>query len=247
MMIIYKITNLINGKIYIGQTVRKLSTRISNHKCYNGSLISNAFKKYGDENFSIEIIDRASSKNELDTKEIYWIERYNSIAPNGYNITKGGGGTIGYKLSDETKQKISKANKGKVSPTKGYKLSDETKQKIRSSRKGKYCGENNPHYGKKHSEKTLKMLSELKKGKRLTNEQRKAISEGHKGKKMSDMQKKKISQAMPTKKKVINVDTGEIFESLMQASEMYNIDKSTLCKVCSGKRKKAGGFRWIYY
>lgn len=112
-MIIYKIENKINGKIYIGQTIQKLSRRISSHifpSKENVSVIDRAIKKYGIDNFVISQIDHADSIDELNEKEIYWIKYYNCIAPNGYNIEKGGKNSP---KSDFTKNKISISNTGK--------------------------------------------------------------------------------------------------------------------------------------
>lgn len=92
---IYKITNLINGKIYIGQT-NNPKRRQQEHFSLSHSIIEEeenkilykAMQKYGIENFTFEIIeDKTKDYNE---KEIYWIKFYNSKAPNGYNITDGG-------------------------------------------------------------------------------------------------------------------------------------------------------------
>lgn len=82
---IYKITNLINQKIYIGQSSH-IEQRWKEH-CRNSSssLISKAIKKYGKENFSFEIIELCLEE-ELDEKEAQYIKIYNSIVPNGYNV-----------------------------------------------------------------------------------------------------------------------------------------------------------------
>jgi hypothetical protein len=82
-MIIYKTTNLINGKIYIGQDSK-------NNPDYFGSgkYFKRALKKYGKENFIKEIIDTAETLDELSEKEIYWIDKLDSIKPGiGYNLT----------------------------------------------------------------------------------------------------------------------------------------------------------------
>ena len=97
-MIIYKTTNLINGKIYIGQS-------INNDPKYLGSgvFLKNAIEKHGKENFLKEVIDVADSVDELNEKEIYWIEKYNSTDKNiGYNLCSGGKGfKIYYGKTDE--------------------------------------------------------------------------------------------------------------------------------------------------
>lgn len=88
---IYKIQNLVNGKIYIGQSVH-IQARFSQHKreAKNGNTrpLYNAIRKYGIENFSFEIIEECS-KEMLNEREIYWIKKYNSFH-SGYNLTPGG-------------------------------------------------------------------------------------------------------------------------------------------------------------
>lgn len=82
---IYKIENLINHKIYVGQSVH-IERRWSEH-CFPStkSIISDAIKKYGKENFSFQILEECSSE-ELDEKEVFYINKFNCIVPNGYNI-----------------------------------------------------------------------------------------------------------------------------------------------------------------
>lgn len=113
-MIIYKITNKVNGKIYIGQTKQRLAKRWSNHCCKNShcSILHSAILKYGSENFTVEQIDVASNKDELDKKEIFWIRHFDCVAPNGYNISTGGNGNRGYKPTKETLMKRSLSLKG---------------------------------------------------------------------------------------------------------------------------------------
>lgn len=97
--IIYKVTNKINGKIYIGKTYN-LEKRKKQHigDIDNGLPFHNALKKYGIDNFEWEIVDKANSDSEIREKEIQWIKKCNSCISfpnsNGYNITLGGeGGT----------------------------------------------------------------------------------------------------------------------------------------------------------
>ena len=86
---VYKITNMINGKIYVG----KHSQKIQNKDNYFGSgvLLNKAINKYGKENFKKEILE-SCTKDNLSEKEIYWINTLNCFAPNGYNLAKGGNG-----------------------------------------------------------------------------------------------------------------------------------------------------------
>ena len=111
-MIIYKIENKLNGKVYIGQTIGTLQHRIGQHKsnAKRSSVISAAIRKYGWENFEAKIIDEAKSVEELNQKEVYWISYYKSVAPNGYNLEAGGKNAIN---EENTRLKISEANKGR--------------------------------------------------------------------------------------------------------------------------------------
>lgn len=130
---IYLIRNNVNGKSYVGKAVGDPEkTRIYMHLNGHGNarLLARAIKKYGKENFSWEIIHDGIGPNLLDSLEIETIEKYNTMSPNGYNLTSGGEGGI---PSLETRRKISKANKGKDGYWKGKKRSAETKAKMASS------------------------------------------------------------------------------------------------------------------
>ena len=125
MYIIYKITNILDNKIYIGQTTESLQKRFSRHCGYqlnDGTHLHNAMKKYGITNFYIEQIDSAINQEELDEKEIYWIRFYNSCDENiGYNIknTKGkcGGDTLSKNPNlSKIKEKISESKLGGKNP-----------------------------------------------------------------------------------------------------------------------------------
>ena len=126
-MFIYKITNKINNKVYIGQTIRLIEQRFQRHvsDAINNILdthLARAIRKYGQENFYIEQIDTAKTQDELNIKEQYWIRFYNSIN-DGYNETdaiyKSGGNTYQSKTDDELnsiKEKIRKTKIGKNNP-----------------------------------------------------------------------------------------------------------------------------------
>lgn len=119
-MFIYKLTNTINNKIYIGLTTEKsIDERCrkrnaeAKYRSERNSYMLNAIRKYGSDVFSVEQIDTANSLEELKQKEIYYIALYNSTDRNiGYNLTKGGEGNLGLKMSDETKDKIRKKRLG---------------------------------------------------------------------------------------------------------------------------------------
>ena len=152
-MIIYKATNKITNKVYIGQTTHTLDKRIKSHikesKIDSNRPFMLSINKYGVDNFIFETIDSANNLDELNNKEIYWIDFYNSVSPNGYNITGGGQGkkmkttkelskiiSEGLKKSkkwQETKNSeeyIKKRKENFIGWNKGKKFSIEHKEKI---------------------------------------------------------------------------------------------------------------------
>lgn len=111
---IYKITNLVNGLIYIGCTVNQINHRFEEHlyRCFKTdykSKLYNSIKKYGKENFSIELIEECDLNIIYETEKKY-IEKYDTFK-NGLNSTLGGEGCLGYVHSDEIRKKISENTK----------------------------------------------------------------------------------------------------------------------------------------
>ena len=108
-MWIYKITNIQNNKVYIGQTIRPVEQRFQRHitdAMHNilDTHFARAIRQYGPTNFSYLIIDTAQTQEELNQKEQYWIKYYNSVKE-GYNetdaIEKCGGNTYQSKTKEE--------------------------------------------------------------------------------------------------------------------------------------------------
>ena len=179
---IYMLTNLINGKIYIGQST-KINAVIERRYKGRGNIIKLAIKKYGWDNIKSEILDYASDQNELNDKEPYYIKECNSLVPIGYNLKKGGSqGGPGNILSSETRKKISIAISGENNPMfgknrpqyvkdalskahKGKILTNEQKIKIsKTAKKYLEVKENHWLYNKNHSEETKKKMSEAQSG-----------------------------------------------------------------------------------
>lgn len=217
---IYKIQNLINGKIYIGQSVH-IKARFSAHKseARNGNTrpLYNAIRKYGVENFSFEVIEECS-KEKLNEREIYWIKKYDSFH-NGYNLTPGGSEPykvdidLIYSLWDDGKsmKEIAEiANIGKTSvynclcDYKNYSVSE-------SNRRGGVLAyktaikNNNNHYNNNCNE---------------------------------NLETKIIQCSL----------TGEYIKdwySQNQIERELGIDSDLIGRVLNGKQKQAGGFQWL--
>jgi group I intron endonuclease len=148
-MYIYKIENKINGKIYIGQSIYIPD----NTKKYMGSglLIKKAILKYGVDVFDKTILCECNTKTELNEREIYYIDYYNSIK-NGYNISTGGnGGNLGdivnNKISNSVKNLWLSGYYDAVDYSQSHPCSNDTREKISNSQ----SGENGYWYGKSFS------------------------------------------------------------------------------------------------
>lgn len=116
---IYKITNIVNNKLYVGQTKRSLIKRWKSHVYESSSkkydmYLHNSIRKHGSEKFKIELIEECSKDNVYE-RERYWIQTLNSKQPYGYNEHEGGkGGCLN--PTDELRAKLSLAKKGKYIP-----------------------------------------------------------------------------------------------------------------------------------
>jgi group I intron endonuclease len=167
-MIIYKIVNNINGKIYVGQTRQLLQKRVSDHVSKNETPIDRALNKYGINNFTITIIDDAPSRDVLNEKEQYWIRELNCMAPNGYNLTAGGEGLL--YPTEETRRKIGEKSRGR-------KWSDASREKLSSSKKGMTY-----HM----TEKGVDNIRKATKEQTWTKERREKVSKALSGRKLSE-------------------------------------------------------------
>ena len=181
-MLVYCIKNIINNKEYIGLTTRTLEERWKQHireSNKEGSWewntpLGNAIKKYGKDSFEVFVLEECSSETEMKQKEIQLIKEKKSLASEtGYNLTLGGDGRLGYKLSEETKQKISQGNLGKV-------MSLNAREKMSVAAKKRSVGKLSPMDGKKHTDDALKKISESSKGRIFSEESKRKKSESMK-------------------------------------------------------------------
>lgn len=248
---IYLITNLINNKKYVGQTkkskgyIRRFNSHIkssySNRQDRKLTYLHQSIKYYGEENFKVELIEDNIPEEEIDAREIFWIDYYKTyyIYNKGYNMTLGGQGTHGYKFNDNDKKKISNSSKQFWEDLKkdevkynefvnmrrerqlGMKFSDEHRKKLSDLAK-KRVGDKNSFYGKHHTEEA----------------------------------KNKIKQGKTKKVGMFDLDGNLIreFESLTDAAKfIISIGKcKSMCclgrisKICNGIDKTAYGYIWKF-
>ena len=137
---IYIATNKINGKKYVGQTRQKVKRRMKQHLYVKHNLpFVNAYQKHP-EYFDIWFTD--FEKENLTFWEEFYIKKFNTRWPNGYNLTNGGGGC---EMSDEIKKKMRNDKKGNKNPNFGNYWTDKQKKAQSEKMKGRYVKEKNPH------------------------------------------------------------------------------------------------------
>lgn len=194
---VYKITNLVNGKVYIGAS-KRIERRFTDHKKCTGSPIHSDLEALGVENFKFEILlecpETMLAQWERDMICLYDADDpekgYNSPMDRPYNpkVSESLKGkpawNKGISHTEEERRKISEACKGKPSSMKGKHLSEEHKRKISEANKGHMT-----------SNETRRKISEANKGKSIPDEMRRRISETLKGHKHTDEAKRKISEA----------------------------------------------------
>ena len=168
-MIVYCFTHMETGRKYVGITKHTIEWRLKGHM-KGRSFFSNVLRKYGIQGFSYEIIDTASSTEELRVKEKKWIHELDTLYPEGFNLTDRDSvlSVGGYKLSEETRRAISLSRIG-------IRYSDESKKKISESLTGIVRGPQTAEHSRRISE-ALKG----KKRKSLSPEHRKRLSEANK-------------------------------------------------------------------
>jgi group I intron endonuclease len=176
-MIIYKVTNKVTGECYIGQTEYTLEKRWKQHCCTSNKCVRlrNAIQKYGQNNFSIEIVAEYRNREDLDNAENYFIDYFNCLSPNGYNLKTGGGNG---KHSEESRKKISVARTGIVFSGETLKrMSVSASKRIATKETRVKIG--NAGRGKKRSEISRKKIYlMLKKEKKATGLENQARGEG---------------------------------------------------------------------
>ena len=170
---IYLITDTTNGMKYTGKHHYNKEGELDPNYHGSGVIIKNIYKKRP-ETLKEEYIKTCYSEEEMCNDEQYYIKFYDTLWPNGYNLTEGGEGCV---FCEESKKKISDALKGRNAWNKGVSISEETRRKISKS----ISGEKNPFYGRQHSEETKQKISVIHKGKHLSEEAKKKMSEAKKG------------------------------------------------------------------
>lgn len=221
-MVIYKITNKINGKVYVGQTVQSPGRRWALHKHqYSVRLdrpLYRSMHKHGFGNFVMEVLETLPNDAPLEVlnaREQFWVAELKSMVPTGYNLTNGGHGK--HYVAEETKARISASKIGKP-------RSPETIEKMRLGAMG-----NTSKRGSKLSAESRARISQVQLGRK--------ISEETKAKMVAAHLSRKIYNAKP----VQCIETGEVFKSTGDAARALGLQQTSISAICRGIRKSTGG------
>ena len=265
----YMVTNKLNGKVYVGSHSWSGEGLDSNYYG-SGIAITRAVKKYGKENFQVEVLYYYSTVEECRADEERILTEYNvRDCPHSYNIKNAAVGwtsedmkgennpnygkrgkdtsMYGKHHTEEARRKISQAMTGEKHPLYGKHHTEEVRKKIAQA----MTGENNPNYGKNFSEEQKQKMSQAHKGKKHTEEARKKISQANKGKTLSEETRKKISQANNYRKTpvvAIQKDTGRVrmFLSQHECSRVLGADQGHINKCLKGRQKTHKGYAFKY-
>jgi group I intron endonuclease len=243
--VIYKIENLVNGKVYVGQTVKKPKRRFQLHKSrlkrniHHGLYLQNAWNKYGEDNFKLSMIEKCCIED-LDNREIYWIDHYKEKT-GVYNLETGG--NKNKTINNATKNQISNTVKDLWSEDKYYEkqLNNNLIQVICINTGKIYNSLTAAAKDLKVSINSIKLACEGKRnsvgGQKYGKPMQVAYYEENKDYKLKKI--KNIKRA----KKIICVNTKEIFNSMHKAAKKYNkygCSQSKISMCCNGKREHNG-------
>lgn len=222
-MLIYKITNKINGKIYVGQTSLSIEKRFDKHiKCAESKVnrhLYDSMNHYGYDNFIIEMIEDNILKENIDERERFWISELHSRSPKGYNMTEGGGG--GYTLGSWDEDSRKELYKSQALSRTGSKRTEQQKQRMSESSKLRYQNKT-----KEEKEIIAAKISQTLKEKKISPPEYTKWKKGQKGT-FSGKNHREDS-----KKKMSNYRIGKTYEDIMG----YD-------KAIEEKNKRAENFR----
>ena len=260
---IYKITNKINDKIYIGQTSGTIEKRFKEHikqSRYNDTFhLYRAMRKYGIENFEVEEIEECEDMI-LSQREKYYIEYFDSYK-NGYNMTIGGDGVIKYDYKEIANKYLELGCEKYVaeyfncSPSVVQKACQKYNIEIKKGIPKIYW---DSEKGIERKKQLCQWSKEYNADKIISKETRRRMSEAQKGrfkgenspmygKSFTEEHKQKLVENSGIAKPVRCIETGEIFSSALQASKKVGLKSSAgISKCCSGERRTAGKLHWEF-
>ena len=215
-----------SGKRYIGITQRAPEKRWMNGNGYKHQQFYKAIEKYGWHNIEHRILYTSLSEKEAKKIEVELIKEYNTVYPNGYNVTHGGDGTVGIR------------NYGSANPNFGN---------------HKIAGKNNSFYGKKHTREVIEILRAKATGVKCSEETKRKMSESRKGMFLGckNPQYGKIGIDNVNSKKILqytkNMEFVRNWDSAADVERELKIAHNSIGRCCNGNLRSAGGYIWRHY
>lgn len=213
---IYLMTDTTNGMRYTGKHHYDKPELDPNYHG-SGTIISKIYKKRP-ETIKEEYIKTCYSDEEMNSNEKHYIKVFDTLYPNGYNLTEGGDGVV---ACEETRKKISEANKKRIGE-KHKKFSDEVKKKLSEIHKGLQSGNKHPMYGKHLSEESIRKRTEKRTG--MFN----------------------IKSSKPVLQYTLDGEYICEYPSVMEIKRVLKYGQGNISSCCRGERKSAYGFIWKY-
>lgn len=242
---VYITTNLVNGKQYVGD---HSTNNLNDSYLGGGRLFKLKMNEYGKENFKKEILEFFNSKEDAFNAQEKYIIQYNTLVPNGYNISPKGGHDVLGSVSELTKQKISKKQKGR-------KLTEEHKQKLKGPKSNEHkqslkenhadiSGEKNPMYGKKHSKETKQKLSA--KASLRTGSKNSFFGKHHSKETIDKINNTKIKNGTKSKYKIYCFNNDKLYLSLNDVERELKISSKDVSLCCKKIMSDIDGFKFKF-
>ncbi len=226
-MVIYLLTDSTNGKQYVGQTTQLLRKRLREHRRKHYTYIDQAIKAHSWQNFTVEVLDECTNSDELNERERYRIATLGTRAPNGYNLTDGGNGSLGCPLTQMAKDKISATRRKRAvicvelgitfeSVAKAAKWAGVTPTAIVQA-----CRDSDRRAAKFHW----------------------IYLDGESG----DEQTRQKIIASHGQRAVLCIELEQVFPSIKDAATWAGVSVSSIVKSCKDSNKLAANYHWAYF
>ncbi|MEW5569609.1 GIY-YIG nuclease family protein [Rossellomorea marisflavi] len=239
---IYLITNKLNNKKYVGQSIC-ISERWKRHridyKKYTNRYLYRAMNKYGIDSFKFEVIESGIPLKEIHNREIFYIKAFKTRVPLGYNMTDGGEGSINRITSDETKERIRLKMVGKIP-------SQEARAKMSKAHKNRYKDIEEREKTRQHNLKNTSAIKKATETIKLYNESLSYDEKVSRAKHAVKSRSHKLSAQSLTDNSILHFNSiREASRWVREHTEYSKACHTNISKACRGKLDYVYGYKWV--